>query len=73
MTGALSIVYERLGVRHAHEVWLDDYTGPELGAAAYVAWSGSRLAIVDRPLAVKLRADGVPWAGEILRDPCAVA
>lgn len=73
MTEALDMVYERLGVVDAKEVWIAENSPVKMGAQTYIAYTGEKQAIVDRLLAIQMRADGAAWAGDVQRDPCAVA
>ena len=68
---ALTFVYERLDVLDATQITLEE--GGQLNQTYYVARSPSKRTFVDRPLAVRLRADGAVWRGNIARDPCAVS
>jgi len=70
---ALGIVYERLGVMRADEVWIEELRHTAFGDAGYRACSEMTSTYIDRALAVCLRTDGARWSGEIARDPCAVA
>ena len=73
ISGALDFVYERLGVANARQVWLAEHANPKMASQTYIAYTGEKHAIVDRLLAIEMRADGAAWAGDIGRDPCAVA
>lgn len=70
---ALNIVYERLGVTRAEEIFLAEHLGAIIGCATYIARSQVMSAYVDRALAIRLRISGATWCGEIARDPCATA
>ena len=68
---ALTFVFERLDCVDATEIILEE--GGQLNQTYYVARSPKKRTFVDRPLAVRLRADGAVWRGNIARDPCAVS
>ena len=68
---ALTFVFERLDCVDATEIILEE--GGQLNQTYYVARSPKKRTYVDRPLAVRLRADGAAWRGNIARDPCAVS
>lgn len=68
---ALTLVFERLDVVDATEIAIEE--GGHLNQTYYVARSLSKRTYVDRPLAVRLRADGAVWRGDIARDPCPVS
>jgi hypothetical protein len=68
---ALTFVFERLDCADATQIILEE--GGQLDQTYYVARSPSKRTFVDRPLAVRLRADGAVWGGSIARDPCAVS
>ena len=67
----LTFVFERLDCADASQITLEE--GGQLNQTYYVARSPSKRTFVDRPLAVRLRADGATWRGTIDRDPCAVS
>lgn len=73
MTEALTLVYEQLGVLSARDIWIAENSPVKMGAQTYIAYTGEKQAIVDRLLAIQMRADGAAWAGDVVRDPCAVA
>ena len=68
---ALTFVFERLDCVDATEIILEE--GGQLNQTYYVARSPKKRTFVDRPLAVRLRAGGAVWRGNIARDPCAVS
>lgn len=68
---ALTFVFERLDCVDATEITIEE--GGQLNQTYYVARSPKKRTFVDRPLAVRLRADGAVWRGNIARDPCAVS
>jgi len=68
----LESLLECLDVEEASEVCLDDDMSL-FGVDRYVARSHRKRIVVDRRLAVMLRADGAWWQGDVVRDPCAVA
>ncbi len=68
---ALTFVFETLDVLDASQITLEE--GGQLNQTCYVARSPSKRQLVDRPLAIRLRADGAVWRGNIARDPCAVS
>lgn len=67
----LTFVFERLDCIDATEIILEE--GGQLNQTYYVARSPKKRTFVDRPLAVRLRAGGAVWRGNIARDPCAVS
>jgi hypothetical protein len=68
---ALTFVFERLDCADASQIIIEE--GGQLDQTYYVARSPSKRTFVDRPLAMRLRADGAEWRGSIARDPCAVS
>lgn len=67
----LSYLFDRLEVTEANEIRLD--VAEPRGTRFFIARSASKLTYVDRQLAIRLRADGAVWCGDVSRDPCAVA
>lgn len=67
----LTLVFERLDVLDATEIAIEE--GNQLNKSYFVARSRSKRTYIDRRLAVRLRADGAVWRGDIRRDPCPVS
>jgi hypothetical protein len=76
VAGALSIVYEQLGVTRAQDIALAEHARAIVNGATYVARSRTccmTVAYIDKPLAIRLRVSGAAWCGDLARDPCASA
>lgn len=61
---SLSIVYERLGVTRAEEIFLVEHLSEITGCATYIARSQMMMTYVDKALAIRLRISGATWCGK---------
>ncbi len=69
----LHLIFTQLGASSAFEIVLAEPGRCERSRNQYRAHRGDRWTYVDREVAIRLRANGAAWSGEVLRDPVAVA
>ncbi|MBX3161100.1 MAG: hypothetical protein KF773_34385 [Deltaproteobacteria bacterium] len=74
MPDLTSILLE-LGVDDPEQLWLDvhDVHSPLERTTRYVVHAPAAKMTVERSIAAQLRVDGAVWAGDVRRDPIAVA